>query len=113
MRLNINSLLNRKRYPGGTLEWDIRTGRLKVHRKYQVVDNSERPNCASCEFGKVHCRYNKLNKIKNTPMKDQYLKKDNFLPGHMLPTDHYISRDPGRLLLRSVIISPGLLAGEI
>ena len=30
-------------------------------------------------------------------MKDQELKKDRLLPGHMVSADNYISRAPGRL----------------
>ena len=30
-------------------------------------------------------------------MKEQELKKDYLLPGQMVSTDHYISRDPGRI----------------
>ena len=30
-------------------------------------------------------------------MKDQELKKDHILPGHMVSADHYISRAPGRI----------------
>ena len=30
-------------------------------------------------------------------MKEQDLKKDHLLPGHMVSTDHYIKQAPGRL----------------
>ena len=59
--------------------------------------NNERPKCASCEFGKVHRRPNKINTIKKNPMKEQDLKKDYLLPGQMVSADHYISRAPSRL----------------
>ena len=59
--------------------------------------NCERPKCAACEFGKFHRQPNKVNTIKNNPMKDQDLKKDHLLPGQMVSADHYISRAPGRL----------------
>ena len=59
--------------------------------------NCERPKYAACEFGKVHCRRNKVNTIKKNPIKEKDLNKDNLLPVHMVSADHYISRDPGRL----------------
>ena len=59
--------------------------------------NFERPNCASCEFGKGNRQSNKVNIIKNNPMKEEDIKKDHLLPGHMVSADHYISRVPGRL----------------
>ena len=63
----------------------------------KAVANCERPKCAACEFGKGHCRPNKLNTIKKNPMKEQELKKDHLLPGQMVSADHNISRAPGRL----------------
>ena len=61
------------------------------------VANFERPKCAACEFGKGYRRPNKINTIKNNPMKEKVLKKDHLLPGQMVSADHYISWDPGRL----------------
>ena len=63
------------------------------------VAKCEGPKCAACEFGKGHCRTNKLNTIKKNPMKEQELKKDNILPRQMVSADHYISRAPGRIYL--------------
>ena len=63
----------------------------------KAVANCERPKYASCEFGKGHCRPNKVNTIKKSPMKEQDLKKDNLLPGQMVCADHYIQRAPGRI----------------
>ena len=63
----------------------------------KAVANCESPKCAAYEFGKGHCRHSKVNTTKNTPMKEQELKKDHLLPGHMVSADHYISRAPGRL----------------
>ena len=74
------------------VQWLIRTGILKVQENSKAVDNCERPKCAACEFGKGHLRSNKVNKIKNNPMKDQELNKDHLLPIQMVSTDHYISR---------------------
>ena len=34
--------------------------------------------------------------MKNNSMKEQDIKKDHLLPGHMMSADHYISRAPGR-----------------
>ena len=59
--------------------------------------NYERTKCAACEFGKVHRRPNKVNTINKKPMKEQYLRKDHLLPGHMLSADHHISWSPSRL----------------
>ena len=59
--------------------------------------NYESPKCADCEFGKGHCRPNKINTVKKNPMKEQDLKKEHLLPGKMVYADHYISRAPGRL----------------
>ena len=75
----------------------IHTGRLNEKRSYKAVANSERTKCVACEFGNFHCRSNKVNKIKNNPLKYQELKKDDLLPGQMVSVDHYILRDPGRL----------------
>ena len=66
-------------------------------RKSKAVSNFESPKCAACEFGKGHRRPNKVNTIKKNLMKEQELKKNHILPGHMVSADHYISRDPGRL----------------
>ena len=63
----------------------------------KAVANCESPKCAACEFGKGRCRSNKVNTIKKNPMKEQELKKDHLLLGHMVSADHYISRAPGRL----------------
>ena len=59
--------------------------------------NCERPKYVTCEFVKGHRRLNKVNTTKKNTMKDQYLKKDHILHGHMVSADHYISLDPGRL----------------
>ena len=63
----------------------------------KAVANCERTKCAAYEFGKGHCRPNKINTTKNNPMKEQDLKKDHLLPGKMVSADHYISRAPDRL----------------
>ena len=68
---------------------------MKINSK--SVAKCERPKCADFEFGKCDCLYTKLNTIKNNPMKDQELKKDNLLPVHMLSSYHYILRATGRL----------------
>ena len=59
--------------------------------------NCERPKCAACEFGKTHLLPNKVKTTKKNAMKEQDLKKDNFLPGYMVSADHYISWATGRL----------------
>ena len=59
------------------VQWLIRTGRLKVQGNSKAVVNCERPTCAACEFGKGHCRPNKVNKTKKNPMKERDLKKDH------------------------------------
>ena len=79
------------------VQWLICTGRMKVQVNSKAVANCERPKCAACEFGKGHIRPNKINTIKNNPMKEQELKKDHLLPGQMVSADHYISWAPGRL----------------
>ena len=79
------------------VQWLIRTGQMKVQGNSKAVDNCEKPKCSACEFGNFHCRSNKVNKIKNNPLKYQELKKDDLLPGQMVSVDHYILRDPGRL----------------
>ena len=53
-----------------------------------AVANCERPKCAACEFGNGHRQPNKVNTIKKNPMKEQELKKDHLLPGHMVSVDH-------------------------
>ena len=60
----------------------------------KAVANCERPKCAACEFRKIHRQPNKIYTIKKNPMKDQELKKDHLLPGHIVSADHYISRAP-------------------
>ena len=75
----------------------ICTGRLKVQGNPKEVDKRERPKCDACDFVKLHCQHNKVNLIKNNTMKEQEPKKDHIFPRHMVPEDHYISRDPGRL----------------
>ena len=62
----------------------------------KAVDNCERPKCDACDFGKGNRRPNKVNTIKNDPMKEQELKKYHLQPGQILSIYHYISRDPGR-----------------
>ena len=63
----------------------------------KAVANCERSKCAACEFGKVDCLPNKVNKIKKNTMNYQELKKDHLLSVHMVSADHYILRAPGRL----------------
>ena len=75
----------------------IRTGHLKVQGYSKEVANRESPKCAAFEFGNSYCRSNKVNKIKNNPMKNQDLNTDRILSVHMVYADHYILRDPGRL----------------
>ena len=70
---------------------------LKVQGSSKAVANCERPKCASCEFGQVNCRPNKVNKINNNPINKQELKKGHLLPGQMLSADQYISRATVRL----------------
>ena len=106
-RLTKTSLLHRKSYSDGTLEfghiglqhiqWLIITGRLKVRGNSKAVANCERPKYATCEFGKGHRRPNKVNKNKKNPMKEQELRKGHLLPGYMVSADYYISRAPGSL----------------
>ena len=79
------------------VQWLIHTGRLKVKGSSKAVANYKRTKCAACEFGKTHCRTNKVNTIKKNIMKEQDLNKDYILPGQMVSTDHYILRAPGRL----------------
>ena len=64
------------------VQWLIRTGRLKVQGNSKAV-----AKCAACEFGKGHRQPNKVNTIKNNPMKEQELKKDHLLPGQMVSAD--------------------------
>ena len=61
---------------------------MQVNSK--AVANCEIPKCAACEFGKGHRRSNKVNTIKKNPMKEQDIKKDHLLPGHMMSADQYI-----------------------
>ena len=61
-----------------------------MQRNSKSVANCERPKCAACDFGKGHRRPNKVNTIKNNPVKEQELKKDHLLPGHMVSAYHYI-----------------------
>ena len=63
----------------------------------KAVVNCEMLKCAACEFVKGHRQPNKVDIIKNNPMKEQDLKKNRLLPGHMVSAGHYISRAPGRL----------------
>ena len=79
------------------VQWLILTGRLKVQGNSKAVANRESPKCDACEFGKGHCRPNKVNTIKKNPTKEQYLKKDHLMPGQMVSAYHYISRAPGRI----------------
>ena len=79
------------------MQWLILTGRFKVQVNYKALENYENPKCSACEFGKVHCRSNKVNTINNNPMKAQYIKKYHMLPVHMVSADHYLSRAPGML----------------
>ena len=68
-----------------------------MHVNSKAVANCESPKCAACEFGKGHCRTNKINKIKKNTMKEKELKKAHLLPGQMVSEDQYILRALGRL----------------
>ena len=68
-----------------------------MQRNSKAADNCERPKCAACEFGKGHCRSNKVNTTNKNHIKEQELKKDHLLNGHMVSADQYILRAPGRL----------------
>ena len=63
----------------------------------KALAKCEGPKYAACEFVKGHCRLNKINTIKNNPMKEQDLKMDHLLTVHMVSAYHYILRAPGRL----------------
>ena len=100
-RITRTSLLYIKSYSDGTLDWDILVSnmckclicawRLKVQVNFKSVANCERPKCAACDFGKGRHQSNKVNTIKNNPMKEKELNKDHILPGHMVSAYHYIS----------------------
>ena len=57
----------------------------------KAVANCKRPKCSACEFGKVHSRPNKVNKIKKNPMKEKDIKKYHLLPGQMVSEDRYLA----------------------
>ena len=79
------------------VQWLIYRGRLKVQGNSKVVANCESTKCAICEFGKGRRQYNKVNTIKNNPIKEQDIKKYHLLPGQMVSADHYISWVSGRI----------------
>ena len=79
------------------IQWLIITGRLKVQVNHKSLANREMPRCTDCDFVKGNSRTNKVNRIKNNPMKEQDIKKDHLLPGHMVSSDNYIPRDPVRI----------------
>ena len=68
----------------------IRTWRLKMQGNSKAVSNFERTKCSTCEFENGHHQSNKVNTIKNNPMKRQDLNKDHLLTGQIVSTDHYI-----------------------
>ena len=51
------------------MQWLIFKGRLKAQENFKAVANFESPKYDDCEFGYGICRYNKVNTIKNYPMK--------------------------------------------
>ena len=59
--------------------------------------NCERLKCSACEFGKGNCLSNKVNAIKNNPMKKQDLKKDHLLTGQTVSADPYTLWSPGKI----------------
>ena len=69
---------------------------MKVNSK--AVINFKRPEYLAGGFGNCRCRPNKVNTIKKNPMKKQELNKYPLLPGHMVSSDHYISKAIGRPL---------------
>ena len=70
---------------------------MKVQENSKALYICERPKFAAYGFVKVYRIPNKLNTIKNNPMKEQELKKDHLLPGQMVYADHYILRAIGSL----------------
>ena len=53
------------------VQWLIRTDFLKLQVNSRAVAKFEIPKCAACDFGNGHHRSNKVNTIKNNPMKEQ------------------------------------------
>ena len=70
------------------------------------VKNYERTKCATCVFRKGHRQSNKLNTIKNNPLKEKELNNYNLLPGQMVSVDQYILRSPGRIYHTKVKSDP-------
>ena len=58
------------------MQWLIRTGCLKVQGNPKALVHCESPKFSSCEFGKGHCRSNKVNTIKKDTIKEQDINND-------------------------------------
>ena len=85
------------------VKWLIFTGCMNVQVNANSVANCESPKCDVCEFGKFHRIPNKINNVKENPMKYQEINKDHILPGHMFSSYHYISWYPVRIYHKRTI----------
>ena len=79
------------------MQWSIHTWRLKVQVNYKEVENFVSTKCGSCEFGKGCFLPDKIKRVKDNTAKGKDLKMYHILPGQMVSSDHYISRNTCRI----------------
>ena len=79
------------------MKWVIRKECLKVRINQKAVENIENTKFLQVILERLTLNPIKKKVIKNNPIKDQDLKKDNIMLGQMVSACKYILWDPDRL----------------
>ena len=91
------------------LQWHLRLGHIGLNhvrflsRTYQLpvnnpkeVNNCDKVNCASFQFGKASCQPTKTHTVVKDKSKEMELKKNDLVPGQQVSVDKFQSTLPGK-----------------